>query len=296
MVRCSKVEFYSWSVIDQPFHPSYRVRRDYGDVGSFRDETSDDPDPVFHRPLVLAGVRSGEIGLNAEYPRYILMTAESLVVVEGDGMDRIRQIAQRFCQSLLYPFAMLAMEFANLGVKRRPVGDNQYGAFLVPADHQVCLKVTRPYPITHDVRPLLDGDTTRNRPSGVLDPATFEAPAPMLQEAVRYVEGTVYVLMASLASPYPLIQALMAYRTKTRLTTDGADDLWAPFVMYQPMGSLFLHFLREPCQLGHLLMASLRSSLSVNGRIGACTPSPRRRVAPQFPAYRGGVDPDGLCN
>ncbi len=129
--------------------------------------------------------------LNAEYPRYLLMPAESLVVVEGDGMDRIRHIAQRFCQCLLHPFAMLAVDFANLGVKRRPVGDKQYGALSVPTHHQVCLKVTRSYQITHDVRPLLDGDTTRNRPSGVLDPATFVASAPMLQKAVNSVVGTV---------------------------------------------------------------------------------------------------------
>ena len=224
------------------------------------------------------------------------MTAESLVVVEGDGMDRIGQITQRFCQCLFYPIAMLAMEFANLGVKRRPVGDNQYGAFSVPTHHQVCLKVTRSYPITHDVRTLLDGDTTRNRPSGVLDPDTLAASAPMLQEAVKSVVGSVYGLVASLASPYPLIQTFMAYRTQTRLTTEGADDLWAPFVMDQPMGSLFLHSLREPCQLGLLLMASLGSSLIMDGRIDAVTPTPRRGVAPQFPAYRGGVDPDGLCD
>ncbi len=113
---------------------------------------------------------------------------------------------------------------------------------------------------------------------------------------MKSVVGTVYGLMASLASPYALIQALMAYRTKTRLTTDGADDLWAPFIMDQPMGSLFLHSLCEPCQLGLLLMASLGSSLSMDGRIGAGTPTPRRGVAPQFPTYRGGVDPNGLCD
>lgn len=191
---------------------------------------------------------------------------------------------------------MLALEFANLGVKRRPVGDDQYGALSVPTHHQVCLKVSRTYPVSHDLGPLLDRDTTRNRPSGILDPATFAAPATMLQEAVKSMVGTVYGLMASLAIPYPPIQALMAYRTQTRMTTDGADDLRAPFVMDQPMGSLFLHSLREPNTLGLLLMASLRSCLSLDGRIGAGTPPPRRRVAPQFPAYRGGMYPNGLCN
>jgi hypothetical protein len=126
---------------------------------------------------------------------------------------------------------MLAMDFANLGVKRRAVGDDQYVALSVPTHHQICLKVTRSYPITYDVRPLLDGDTTRNRPSGVIDPATLAASAPMLQEAVKSVVGTVYGLMASLASPYPLIQTFMAYRIQTSLTTDGADDIWAPFVL-----------------------------------------------------------------
>lgn len=66
MVRCFIVEFSYRTIVDQPLHPSYRVRRDLGDVGSFRDETSDDPDPVFHRPLVLAGVRACEIGLYSE--------------------------------------------------------------------------------------------------------------------------------------------------------------------------------------------------------------------------------------
>ena len=296
LVRCFIVEFSNWTIVDQPLHPSYRVWRDLCDVDSFRDETSDDPDPVFHRSFVLAGVRACEIGLNAEHPRHILMTAERLVVVEGDGMDRIRHIAQRFCQSLLDPFAMLAVEFANLGVKRRPVGDHQYGALSVPAHHQIRLKVTRAYPISHDIRPLFDGDTTRNRTPGILDPATLAAPATMLQAAVKAMVGTVCGLMASLAIPYPLIQALMAYRTQTRLTTDGTDDLRAPFVMDQPVGSLFLHSLREPYPLGLLLMASLRSGLSLDGRIGVGTPPPRRRVTPQFSAYRGGMNPDGLCN
>jgi hypothetical protein len=118
----------------------------------------------------------------------------------------------------------------------------------------------------------------------------------MLQKAMKTMVWMVYGLMALLAFPYPPIQALMVYQTQTRLTTDGADELKAPFVMDQPMGSLFLQFLCEPYQLGLLLMASLCPSLSLDGRIGAGTPTPRRGVAPQFPAYRGGVDPDGLCN
>ncbi len=86
MVRCFIVEFFYRTLVDQSLHPSYRIRTNVGYVGSFRDETSDDSEPVFHRPLVLPSVRAGEIGINAEYPRYILMIAESLVVVEGDGM------------------------------------------------------------------------------------------------------------------------------------------------------------------------------------------------------------------
>ncbi len=65
MVRCFIVEFSYWTIVDQPLHPSNRIRRDFGDVGSFRDETSDDSDPVLRRPLILTGVRAGEIGLCA---------------------------------------------------------------------------------------------------------------------------------------------------------------------------------------------------------------------------------------
>ncbi len=296
LVRCFIVEFSNWMIVDQPLHPSYRIRRDLGDVGPFRDETSDVSDPVFHRSLDLACVRACEIGLNAEYPRYLLMTAESLVVVEGDGMDRIGLIVQRFCQSLFYPFAILSMEFANLGVMRRHVGDDHYGTISFPAHHQICLKIIRTNPISHDIWPIRDRDTTRNRPSGIFEPATLTALATMFQEAMKTMVRTVYGLMASLASPYPLIQTFMAYRTQTRLTTDGDDVLWAPFVIDLPMVSLFLYSLCEPYQLGLLLMASLCPSLSLDGRMGTGTPPPRRGVAPQFPAYRGGVDPDGLCN
>lgn len=118
----------------------------------------------------------------------------------------------------------------------------------------------------------------------------------MLQETVKTMEGTVYGLMTSLAIPYPPIQALMAYRTQSRMTTDGTDDLRAPFIMDQTMGSLFLHSLREPCPLGLLLIASLCSCQNLVGRIGAGTTPPRRSVAPKFPAYRGGLYPNGLCN
>ena len=83
-------------IVDQSLYPSNRVGRDLVDVGPFLDETSDDSDPVFHRPLVLARVRTGEIGLNAVHLRHLPMTAERFVVVEGDGMDRIRHITQRF--------------------------------------------------------------------------------------------------------------------------------------------------------------------------------------------------------
>ncbi len=93
---------------------------------------------------------------------------------------------------------MLALEFSNLGVKRRPVGVDQYGALSVPTHHQVCLKVTQSYPVPHDVRPLLDGDMTRNHPSGILEPATLAAPATMLQKAVKTMVLTIYGLMASL--------------------------------------------------------------------------------------------------
>jgi hypothetical protein len=62
------------------------------------------------------------------------------------------------------------------------------------------------------------------------------------------------------------------------------------------MGSLYLNSLRELIPLGILWMASLGSSLSLDGRIGAVTPNPKRGVAPQFSAYRGGIDPDGLYN
>ncbi len=83
LVRCSIVEFSDRSVIDQPLHPSHRVRSDLSDVGPFRDQTSDDPDLVFHRSLVMASVRAGETGLYSEQPRHLVMTAESLVGVEG---------------------------------------------------------------------------------------------------------------------------------------------------------------------------------------------------------------------
>lgn len=117
------------------------------------------------------------------------MTAENLVVEDGDGMDRIRQIVQRICQSLLYPFAMIAVENSNLGVKRCSVGSDQYVALSVPAHNQVCLKVTWTYQISQDIRPLLDGDTNRNRSSGILEPATLAAPANMLQEAMNSMIG-----------------------------------------------------------------------------------------------------------
>jgi hypothetical protein len=159
------------------------------------------------------------------------MTAVNLIVVEGDGMDRIRHMALRFCQCLLYPFAMLPIEFANLGVKSRHVGEIQYRGLSVPTHHQVCLKVTQSYPIIHDVRPLLDGYTIRNRPSEVLAPATIAAYAFMLQEAMKCMVCKVYSIMASSANPYPMIQTFIAYRTQTSLTTDDADDLWAPFIM-----------------------------------------------------------------
>jgi hypothetical protein len=211
-------------------------------------------------------------------------------------MNMIRHITQRFFQILLYPYAMLVVEFSNLGVKCRPIGDDLYGALSIPTHHQDCLKVSRTYPISHDIRPLLDRDTIRNRPSGILESAMFAAPATMLQEAVKTMLGTVYGLMASRAIPYPPIQALMAYRTQYRMTTYGTDDLRAPFVMDLPMGSLFLHSLREQCPLGLLLMGSFHWSLSLVGRIcGGTTPS-RRSVTSQFPAYHRGMYPDGLCN
>lgn len=296
MVRCSLVEFSYRTIVDQPLHLSNRVRRDLGDIGPFRDETSDDSDPVFHRPLVLAGVWTGEIGLNAEHPRNLLMTAERLVVVERDGMDRMRHFAQCCYQSLLYPFAMLAVEFSNLGVKGRPVCDHQDGALPVPAHHQVGFVVSRTHPVSDNIRTLLDGHTTRYRPPGILDPATLAAPAPMLQEAVKSVVGAVFRLMASLTFPYPLIQALMAYRTQTRLTTDGADDLRTPSVMHQSLASLLIHAIREARSLRLLVMAPLRPKLSLAIRVGPGIPAPRRHVASKFPSYRGGMDPDGLCN
>ena len=224
------------------------------------------------------------------------MTAERLVVVEGDGMDRVRHFAQCCYQSLLYPFAMLTVEFSNLSVKGRPVCDHQDGALPVPAHHQVGFVVSRTHPVSDNIRTLLDGHTTRYRPPGILDPATLAAPAPMLQEAVKSVVGAVYRLMTSLAFPYPLIQALMAYRTQTRLTTDGADDLRTPSVMHQPLASLLLHAIREAHSLLLLVMALLRPGMSLDSRVGPGIRALRRHVASQFPAYRGGVDPDGLCD
>ncbi len=108
--------------------------------------------------------------------------------------------------------------------------------------------------------------------------------------------GTVYGIMASLTSPYALIQALMAYWTQPRLTTNDASYLKSPFLMDQPMGNLFLYPLHEPCKLDLPLMAALPSSPSLDGRTGSGTPPQRRPDAPQFHAYHGGMYPDGLCN
>jgi hypothetical protein len=181
-------------------------------------------------------------------------------------------------------------------VKGRPVGDDQDGALPVPAHHQVGFVVSRTHPLSDNARQLLDGHTTRYRPSGNLDPATLAASASMLQEAVKSVVWAVYRLMASLAIPYPLIQALMAYRTQTRLTADGADDLSAPSVMHQPLASLLLHAIREARRIRLLVMALLRPGKSLDGRVGPGIPAPRRHIASQFPAFRRRVAPDGLCD
>ncbi len=53
----------------------------------------------------------------------------------------------------------------------------------------------------------------------------------MLQEAVKAMSGKVYGIISSLVSQFPLIQALVAYRTQTLFTTVGAPDLKAPFII-----------------------------------------------------------------
>jgi hypothetical protein len=118
----------------------------------------------------------------------------------------------------------------------------------------------------------------------------------MLQEAVKSVKGTIYGLMTSLAIPYPLEDTLMAYRTQTRLSTDGADDLRAPSVMHQPLASPLLHAILEVRRLRLLMVALLRPGMSLDSRVSPGIPAPRRHVASKFAAYRGGMEPDGLCD
>ena len=165
---------------------------------------------------------------------------------------------------------------------------------MILSNHEIDFNVSQTGSTVHDLGPLRDRCTSGDDTPGLLPIASFMASTPVFQVKVKPFESFFPLSVPVFGVPDPLVKALMADRTFSRLNSLFADDLRTPFLVLEHLSRIFLHLVVKLQQLGLDLMTLIGFRLGSLCLVEACIPTSSGRISPQLPRDGRGMDSDLL--
>ena len=111
---------------------------DVSQVGSFWTEFPDHSNSVFNGPLILGGIRPGEVHVSIQFSCQRLMVCKGLVFVDSHRFDeRLGDAGQVLFNGQLGTVCIAPGNLFEPGEQRSPVDDDHQGGFVSLAYHQV---------------------------------------------------------------------------------------------------------------------------------------------------------------